>query len=127
LKETQLFHLDYNVDTEARFGIDRVRRIFDFAVAAIILILLSPTFLITAIAIKLDSPGPIFHREPQFGRNNHGIQVFKFRVETDLEYGCQRPTRIGQMLSETGINELPQLFSVLRGEMSIANLLQRFR
>jgi putative colanic acid biosynthesis UDP-glucose lipid carrier transferase len=97
----------------------------DFAFAAILLILLSPTFMIATIAIKLDSPGPVFNREPRFGRNNHMIQVFKFRVETDDSH--RRPTRIGQMLSETGINELPQLFNVLRGEMSIASLLQRFR
>src|SRR5215472_19359922 len=104
------------VMTEARF---RVRRIFDFTFAAIFLILLSPTFLVTAIASRIDSPGPVFNREPRCGRNNRVIQVFKFRVETNLEDCCPHPTRIGQMLSETGIDELPQLFNVLRGELSL--------
>ena len=96
---------------------DRMHRILDLAAAVTGVILLAPILLVTAIAIKLDSDGPIFIREPKFGHGNRKIQLFKFRL-VNFRRGCT-PTRIGQFLSETGIDELPQLFNVLRGELSI--------
>jgi lipopolysaccharide/colanic/teichoic acid biosynthesis glycosyltransferase len=110
-------------DTEAMFGTGpRIYRIFEFAAAGTGVILLAPIFLVTAIAIKLESRGPIFIREPQFGRSNRVIQVLKFRFVRSGSW--QRPTRIGLVLGGTGLDQLPQLFNVLRGEMSLADLLR---
>jgi lipopolysaccharide/colanic/teichoic acid biosynthesis glycosyltransferase len=99
---------------------DHIRRAFDFAAAAVGVIVLAPIFLITTVAIKLDSNGPIFVREPMLGHGNRRIHLFKFRFVSTHEGGDTPafPTRIGQALSETGIHELPQLFNVLRGELS---------
>jgi lipopolysaccharide/colanic/teichoic acid biosynthesis glycosyltransferase len=111
-------------DTTVVFGIKpRIYRIFDLAAAVIGLILFAPIFLVTSIAIKLDTCGPTFIREPQLGRNNRMIQIFKFRFVSNRA----EPTWIGQVLGESGIDQLPQLFNVLRGEMSIADLLRASR
>ncbi len=109
--------------TELMLGSERILRMFDFAAAATGLILFAPIFLVTSIAIKLDSNGPIFIREPMFGHSNRRIQLFKFRSMS----GCKdrktpTRTRVGRILCETGIDELPLLFNVLRGELSIIGL-----
>jgi lipopolysaccharide/colanic/teichoic acid biosynthesis glycosyltransferase len=86
------------------------------------LILFAPILLIASIAIKLDSRGPIFIRKTLYRYDNRAIKVLKFRVVTTCVEGDRinpRVTQVGQILSETGIDELPQLFNVLRGEMSI--------
>jgi lipopolysaccharide/colanic/teichoic acid biosynthesis glycosyltransferase len=104
--------------TEPMLGSERIHRVFDLGAAATGVIVLAPIFLITAIAIKLGSDGQIFVRESKFGYGNRRIQLFKFRLMS----GCETPqrlTRVGQFLSETGIDELPRLFSVLRGELSV--------
>jgi lipopolysaccharide/colanic/teichoic acid biosynthesis glycosyltransferase len=105
------------------FGLDeRVKRAFDIVAATMGLIILSPILLITSIAIKLDSQGPIFIRETLYGYSNRAIQVLKFRVMTTCVEGNRinpRVTQVGQIVSQAGIDELPQLFNVLRGEMSI--------
>jgi lipopolysaccharide/colanic/teichoic acid biosynthesis glycosyltransferase len=105
--------------SELMFWPEPLQRSLDFAAAAMGVILLAPIFLVTSIAIKLDSNGPIFVREPMFGHGNRRIQLFKFRfVSTGGDGNPGRPTRVGQALSETRIDELPQLFNVLRGELS---------
>jgi lipopolysaccharide/colanic/teichoic acid biosynthesis glycosyltransferase len=99
----------------------RVKRAFDILAATMCLMLFSPILLMTSIAIKLDSPGPIFVREALYG-NGRPIRVLKFRLVTAYaESGHVKPsiTRVGQILSQSGIDELPQLFNVLRGEISI--------
>jgi polysaccharide biosynthesis protein PslA len=107
--------------SEPMFGSERIRRMFDVVAAATGAILLAPIFLATAIAIKLDSEGPIFIREAKFGYGNRKIQLFKFRFANARGVGNAPAglTRIGQILSETGINELPRLFNVLLGDLSI--------
>jgi lipopolysaccharide/colanic/teichoic acid biosynthesis glycosyltransferase len=80
-----------------------------------------------AIAIKLDSPGPVLFRQTRHGYNNETIKVFKFRSMTKADDGefvqaarnDSRVTRVGAILRRTNIDELPQLINVLRGEMSI--------
>ena len=102
-----------------------IHRIFDFVLAAMGVMLFSPILLITSIAIKLESRGPIFVRESQFGYNNRVIKVLKFRLGRDGN--SNNPvhfTRVGLVLSQTGIDELPKLFNVPRGEMSIVSLLR---
>ena len=106
---------------EPMLGSERIHRVFDFVAAATGVIFFAPIFLVTSIAIKLDSDGPIFIREPMFGHGNRRIQLFKFRLIS----GCKerktpaRLTPVGQILCQTGIDKLPQLFNVLRGELSI--------
>jgi lipopolysaccharide/colanic/teichoic acid biosynthesis glycosyltransferase len=109
-------------DTRVMFGVNlRIRRALNFTAAVIGLILFAPTLLVISIAIKLDSPGPIFIRKPQFGRGNQRIELFKFRFMSAGGDGNTRArlTRVGRILYGSGIDELPQLFNVLRGELSI--------
>ena len=105
-----------------------VKRAFDILAATCGLLLLLPLFLMVSLAIKLDSPGPVFFRQRRHGYNNKTIRVFKFRSMTTLEDGCDfkqvvrhdpRVTRVGRILRGTNIDELPQLLNVLSGEMSI--------
>lgn len=103
--------------------------VFDKVVALVALILLSPVMLLTAIAIKLDSKGPVFFMQNRHGFNNETIKVFKFRsMRTDmLDYSASRQvtkedprvTRVGKFIRKTSIDELPQLFNVLKGELSV--------
>jgi Undecaprenyl-phosphate glucose phosphotransferase len=104
------------------------KRAFDVVVAAAGLAILAPLLTLVAIAIKLDSPGPVLFRQTRHGYNNETIKVFKFRSMTRLEDGHEfvpavrndsRVTRVGAILRRTNIDELPQLINVLRGEMSL--------
>ncbi len=106
-----------------------MKRVFDVVIASIALILLSPIFLATAIAIRLDSPGPIFFRQKRYGFNNEVIDVFKFRsmyhhlsdpsAKVVVTKGDPRVTRVGRFIRKSSIDELPQLVNVLRGELSL--------
>ena len=105
-----------------------MKRLFDIVAAITGLLVLSPLLLLVALAIKLDSRGPVFFRQTRHGFNNEAIRVFKFRSMTTTEDGYAfdqvrrddpRVTRVGQVLRRTNIDELPQLFNVLTGEMSI--------
>jgi lipopolysaccharide/colanic/teichoic acid biosynthesis glycosyltransferase len=109
-------------DAEATARVDRCTHcLFDCAGAILGAMLFAPIILIVAIAIRLDSPGPIFIRELRFGHRNRAIQVFKFRLASDCGVGGTgvRLTRVGRVLSGTGIDDLPQLYNVLRGELSL--------
>jgi Undecaprenyl-phosphate glucose phosphotransferase len=105
-----------------------IKRAFDIAVSAIGLVLLAPLFAMVAIAIKLESRGGVFFWQKRHGYNNTIIQVVKFRtmfVEEDDKCFVQakrwdaRVTHVGRLLRRTNIDELPQLFNVLIGNMSI--------
>jgi Undecaprenyl-phosphate glucose phosphotransferase len=108
-----------------------IKRAFDFCAAGLGLLLLSPLLAVVSLAIKLDSRGPVFFRQNRHGYNNQVIPVIKFRTMTVVEDGetaatftqakanDPRVTRLGRILRRTNIDELPQLFNVLRGEMSI--------
>jgi lipopolysaccharide/colanic/teichoic acid biosynthesis glycosyltransferase len=109
-------------DAEATARVDRcTHRLFDCAGAILGAMLFAPIILIVTIAIRLDSPGPIFIRALRFGHRNRAIQVFKFRLASDRGVGGTgvRLTRVGRVLSGTGIDDLPQLYNVLRGELSL--------
>ncbi|UJW85892.1 undecaprenyl-phosphate glucose phosphotransferase [Devosia sp. SL43] len=103
--------------------------VFDKVVAITALILLSPVMLITAIAIKLESKGPVFFRQNRHGFNNELIKIYKFRsMRTDMADATAaklvtkddpRVTKVGKFIRKTSIDELPQLFNVLKGELSI--------
>lgn len=101
----------------------------DWILAFLGLVILSPLLILTAIAIKLESRGPVFFKQKRFGFNNLEIEVFKFRsmyVDRQDASGAERTTRhdprvtrVGRFIRRTSIDELPQLLNVLRGEMSI--------
>jgi Undecaprenyl-phosphate glucose phosphotransferase len=111
-------------------GFDQIiKKIEDMVIGTLALILLAPLFLITAIAIKLDSAGPVFFRQDREGFNNQRFRIWKFRsMRTDrceadgivqARKDDDRITRVGRFLRRTSIDELPQLFNVLSGEMSL--------
>ena len=103
--------------------------LFDHVVAALSIVLLSPIMIATAIAIKLDSKGPVLFKQKRQGFNNEIIEVYKFRsMRTDqVDRGAAklvtkddpRVTKVGRFIRRTSIDELPQLFNVLKGELSI--------
>ena len=107
-----------------------VKRVADIGFAAAMLIAFSPLLLVTAVAVKASSPGPIIFRQRRHGFNNQIIRVWKFRSMRDdaaaaetmsaqTEKDDPRVTSIGRFIRRTSIDELPQLVNVLRGEMSI--------
>src|SRR5471032_1122036 len=105
------------------------KRLEDMVLSSLALILLSPIMLLTALAIKIDSPGPVLFRQKRYGYNNRLIEVFKFRsmhqhqsdanAETQTTRGDPRITRVGRFIRKTSLDELPQLFNVFIGNMSM--------
>ena len=103
-----------------------LKRIFDIVTSVVLLLLLSPVFIILAIAIKVDSRGPIFYRQTRVTRYHETFRIFKFRsmyVGSDRESqvticGDNRITRMGRLMRSCRLDEIPQLIDVLRGKMS---------
>ena len=105
-----------------------LKRIFDFTISLLGLIVLSPLFLVIAILIKLDDGGSIFFRQTRVGQYGKPFKIYKFRtmVENAEKLGAQvtkgddpRITRVGRFLRKYKLDELPQLINVLKGEMSL--------
>ena len=106
-----------------------VKRIQDLVIGSTALVLAAPIMLAVAIAIRLDSPGPIFFRQRRQGFNNEEIVVWKFRSmrhdlrdersERQVFTGDPRVTRVGGFIRKTSLDELPQIINVLSGEMSL--------
>lgn len=105
-----------------------LRRVFNFTLALIATILSLPIGLITAIAIKLESPGPVFYTQERVGKNGRVFKIIKFRsMRRDAESDGRpqwaqrrdpRVTRVGAFIRKTRIDEIPQFINILRGEMS---------
>jgi Undecaprenyl-phosphate glucose phosphotransferase len=105
------------------------KRTFDLVAGSLILVLLSPVLIVTAILIKLDSPGPVLFRQMRSGQFGRKFSIFKFRslhvAQADAEAstlvtaGDPRVSRVGRIIRKYSIDELPQIFNVLRGEMSL--------
>lgn len=103
--------------------------VFDKVVASLAVAVLSPVMALIALAVKLDSSGPMFFRQKRHGFNNELIEVFKFRsMYTDqsdkdaaklVTKDDDRVTRVGRFIRKTSLDELPQLFNVLKGELSL--------
>lgn len=105
-----------------------MKRLFDLSAVILGLLFLWPLFLIIAVAIRLDSAGPVFHYSRRIGRHNTEFLMWKFRsmridtpqVATHLLEDPQRwVTRVGRFLRRTSLDELPQLINVLKGDMSL--------
>lgn len=111
------------------FARSAVKRIFDIVSASVLIVLSAPIMLIAAIVIKLDSRGPVFYRQERLGQDGQPFMVTKFRsMRTDAEKDGKprwatvhddRVTRVGNFIRKTRIDELPQLFNVLKGDMSM--------
>jgi exopolysaccharide biosynthesis polyprenyl glycosylphosphotransferase len=125
-----------------RRGVWRVKRVIDVVISGAALTLLAPVLLVLAVAVRLSSPGPILFRQPRTGHDGADISMLKFRTlrmpdpavtpdrlggtgstrstmharQVDVE---QRQTRIGNLLRRTSLDELPQLWNILRGDMSL--------
>lgn len=104
------------------------KRAFDWLGSALGLFLLSPLLLVLAVAIKLDSPGPVFYRGTRVGLNGVLFKMFKFRtmvVNADKIGGSSTPdddsriTKVGRLLRRFKLDELPQLINVFLGDMSL--------
>lgn len=104
------------------------KRVEDIIVSSIILLLISPALLIIACLVKFTSPGPVIFRQIRYGMDGKPIKVWKFRSMTVMENDGQvtqatkndlRVTKIGRILRKTSLDELPQFFNVLFGQMSV--------
>ena len=106
-----------------------VKRALDFILSAAGIVVLSPLFLLVALWIKLDSPGPVLFRQKRVGKDKELFEIYKFRtMRTDtphdvpthqLSQSQSYITRSGRFLRRSSIDELPQLFNILMGKMSI--------
>lgn len=106
----------------------RTRRVFDFTLACIALLLLSPLLAVCSVLVRLSSPGPIFFRQRRMGRNGREFELYKFR---SMRVRCPRAssshtvsndrriTSVGALLRRFKLDELPQFWNVLKGDMSL--------
>ena len=103
-----------------------IKRTFDVAIAVIVLVLWAPVVALVALAIVVESPGPVFYRARRVGYRGRPLRMLKFRKMSPnaggdalTTYDDARLTRVGAILAATRLDELPQFWHVLRGEMSI--------
>jgi len=116
-----------------------IKRTFDIVVSSVVLLLLAPVLALVAVAIKLESPGPVIFRQRRVGLNGHPFQILKFRsMHVDAEARLEslrsrnevngpvfkiandpRVTRVGRFIRKTSLDEFPQFWNVLLGDMSI--------
>lgn len=106
-----------------------IKRLLDFIMALLGLIILSPVFLVLILAIKLDSPGPVLFRQKRIGIHKSFFSILKFRtMRTDtpkdmpthlLKNPDQYITRVGKFLRKTSLDELPQIINILKGDMAV--------
>ncbi len=106
-----------------------LKRVFDLVVSALVLTFLTPLMILVAVLIRFDSPGPVFFLQRRYGFNQRPFRIVKFRTMHTLDdddkvirqatNGDQRITRIGRYLRRWNIDELPQLFNVIMGDMSL--------
>ena len=105
------------------------KRLLDIVLSLTALIVLAPLLLVLALLVKLDSPGPALFKQKRVGRNEKLFDIYKFRsmytsaprdvATCELQNAESHITRVGRVLRKTSLDELPQLFNVLKGEMSL--------
>lgn len=119
-----------NISYSAIDGMNKwIKTVEDYVLTSIMLVFASPIMLLIAIGVKLSSPGPVLFKQKRVGWNGQEFVMYKFRsmpMEAEQETGPvwasqldQRATRFGAFLRQTSLDELPQLFNVLKGEMSL--------
>lgn len=106
-----------------------IKRVIDFLLSLVGLIVLSPLFVVIALIIKISSPGPVFFKQKRVGKNKTYFSILKFRtMRTDTPKDCpthllanpdQYITSIGKFLRKTSLDELPQIINILKGDMAI--------
>jgi lipopolysaccharide/colanic/teichoic acid biosynthesis glycosyltransferase len=110
------------------FYVKHGKRVLDYISSATGLLVLLPLFALMAVCIKLTSRGPVFYRQVRVGKDGHPFQIMKFRSMNDVASemspgitvsGDKRITRVGEILRRYKMDELPQLWNVLRGDMSL--------
>ena len=126
LADIPLAHLSGH-STDARRAV--AKRAQDLILGLIALVVAAPVMALVALAVRLDSPGPIFFRQRRQGFNNEEIVVWKFRSMRDdmrdqdcarqVSYDDERITAVGRFIRRTSLDELPQIYNVLMGEMSL--------
>jgi exopolysaccharide biosynthesis polyprenyl glycosylphosphotransferase len=118
-----------SIDNNHNSGIAyNTERVFEFTLASLLLILTFPLFILIALAIKIDSPGPVIFKQERLGLHKEPFVVYKFRTMVEnaeaetgpiwAEEEDSRVTRVGRFLRKTRLDELPQLINILKGEMS---------
>ncbi len=103
------------------------KRVFDSGISAVMLALVAPIYGVLALGVKLSSPGPVYFRQQRIGKNGREVEVLKFRSmrvnsESDTQWSVGedgRVTKLGALMRKTSLDELPQLWNVLRGDMSL--------
>ena len=111
-----------------RINVSRSKRLFDILFAITLILVLLPVLATVALAITIESRGPILFRQARYGRGKHVFYIYKFRTMRVCESagpftqacrGDRRLTRVGAVLRHTSVDELPQLLNVVRGEMAL--------
>jgi putative colanic acid biosynthesis UDP-glucose lipid carrier transferase len=108
----------------------QIKRVFDIIASLMIIVTILPLLLLLAVLVKLSSPGPIIFRQDRYGLDGRSFKIYKFRTMSVIESGCTkdlqqarrndpRVTPIGRIMRQWSLDELPQLFNVLNGSMSL--------
>jgi sugar transferase (PEP-CTERM system associated) len=114
-----LLHKDY---------VQRLKRVLDLSLSALFLVFATPLIALTALAIRIDSPGPVFYKQERVGKGHKTFKIYKFRSMRDnaealgIQWAAKndtRVTRIGRYLRLSHIDEIPQMWNVFRGDMSL--------
>jgi len=127
LESLRLSWLLFSPGFQLSRGLKLYKRLLSLVLGSIAIILSSPVMLLVAIAIRIDSPGAIVFRQKRIGENGHPFTVYKFRSMNEgadklhlrpAEHGDSRVTRVGKWLRRSRLDELPQLFNIVKGDMS---------
>lgn len=120
--------LNAGVESLLENGLDGMKRLLDLVLATMLLVFLAPLMLVIAAIVRWNSPGPVLHRTQRVGRYNELFTMYKFRTMKDgapqlashlLSDANSYLTKPGRLLRRTSLDELPQLFNVIRGQMSL--------
>ncbi len=127
LDSLRLSWLLFSPGFHVRTALHLYKRVFSLALGTIAIIVTAPLMLLAAIAIRLDSPGPVIFRQKRVGQNGRLFDIYKFRSMyagsdkkelTPAEHGDTRVTPVGKWLRRTRVDELPQLFNIVKGDMA---------
>ncbi len=127
LESLRLSWLLFSPGFHVRTALRLYKRLFSLLLSSLAIIITSPIMLLAGLAVRLDSPGPVIFRQKRVGEQGRLFTVFKFRsmfdgsdkkALTPAEHGDARVTRVGKWLRRTRVDELPQLFNIMKGDMA---------